>query len=145
YFSTTHHSIYIDASHNELSNKSFFPSEIIQEGEHFSQSSLQLNNKILRNTYLNPYDLILVNGNHHQAAAQVVFLQKEKENSIKKRLDQLDNILMFISKDGTQPWDFIRDGNQQCPVFSIDEKQNIFNTLEVYLQGKIPKLKGLVL
>lgn len=141
----THHSIYIDASHKESTFPTEFPSEIIQEGENFIHFPFQLNNQLLRNAYLNPFDLILINGNHHKGAKQIVFLQKDKEVSIRKRAEQLDNIKMFISVDGTQPWDFIKKTALHSPVFHINNPEKIITWFKNQLIPALPPLKGLVL
>lgn len=141
----SHNSVYIDASHKETALQTVFASEIILEGESFIHFPLQLDNKLRRNACLNPFDLVLINGNHHRGAAQVVFLQKEKENSVRKRMEQLDNIKMFISVDGTRPWDFVRKAAPDSPVFRIDEREKIMAWFKSHLLQALPPLKGLVL
>ena len=51
------------------------------------------------------YDLALINGNHYPAHSQIVFLDSKKEESLKRRLDQLTNILAFVRVDhDIWPW-----------------------------------------
>ena len=44
------------------------------------------------------YDLVFINGNHYQGEQQILILDNEKESSVLKRIDQLQNIHIFTLK-----------------------------------------------
>ncbi|WP_374949320.1 NTP transferase domain-containing protein [Mucilaginibacter sp.] len=95
-------------------------------------------------------DLILVNGNHQQAKAQVVIIDPNKYASLQKRLDQLTNVELFLLADNT---DVIPDYIQitfpewrKVPVLRLNEDiQQIINFFAERLQRATPVLHGLVL
>jgi len=94
-------------------------------------------------------DLILVNGNHHPAKAQVVIIDWSKEASLQKRIAQLTNVQLFILTDNADDvFDFIKEAIphwQQIPTCRIDEIEKITGFFEVKMQQAKPVLNGLVL
>jgi molybdopterin-guanine dinucleotide biosynthesis protein A len=94
-------------------------------------------------------DLVLANGNHHQAKAQVVIIYNTKKASLQKRVDQLTNVqLILLSDDVDEVFDFIKEAVpnwQQLPLYHLGETDKIiaFFTKQM-LQAK-PTLNGLVL
>ena len=95
------------------------------------------------------YDLVLVNGNHFAAEKQVVFLDPEKENSIKKRIEQLNDVQFFISmQEGIEVFDCLKEkysNYTEMPVYLIDDVQGISSHLKNLVEKELPKLSGLVL
>jgi hypothetical protein len=67
-------------------------------------------------------DLVLVNGNHQQAKAQVVIVDAYKHNSLQKRVSQLKNVQMILLADNAQePFDcLVRNGD---PIHSYPVKR----------------------
>jgi len=94
-------------------------------------------------------DLVLVNGNHQQAKAQVVIIDINKKASLQKRTDQLNNVLLFLLADNASEIpDFIQEVIpewQQIPVLKIDEREKIVAFFEAALKQAKPVLNGLVL
>lgn len=95
-------------------------------------------------------DLILVNGNHQQAKAQVVILDANKSTSLQKRVEQLTNVQMILLADNaTEPFDFLKEaipGWQSLPIFKLnDDLPHIINFFRHELLQTEPVLNGLVL
>lgn len=94
-------------------------------------------------------DLVLVNGNHQQAKAQVVIIDVNKKASLQKRTDQLNNVQLFLLADNASEIpDFIQEVIphwQQIPVLKIDEREKIVAFFEAALKQAKPVLNGLVL
>jgi len=94
-------------------------------------------------------DLVLVNGNHHRAKAQVVIMDWTKEASLQKRMSQLTNVQLFILADNVDDvFDFIKEALpnwQQVPICRIDETEKIIAFFNVKMHQAKPGLNGLVL
>ena len=95
-------------------------------------------------------DLVLVNGNHQQAKAQVVIIDANKRVSLQRRLAELTNVQLFLFADNADGvFDFLQEAIPhwaQIPVLSLNN-----DTLEIIeffcskLQQAKPVLNGLVL
>lgn len=94
-------------------------------------------------------DMVLVNGNHHRAKAQVVIIDINKEASLQKRVAQLTNVQLFLLAENVDDvFDFIKEAIpnwQQIPVCRIDEAEKIIGFFAVRMQQAKPVLNGLVL
>jgi len=94
-------------------------------------------------------DLVLANGNHHQAKAQVVVIDKNKEASLQKRLTQLTNVqLILLAGDAGDLFDFIKDAIpdwSKIPVYRQGETGKIISFFKEKLEEARPQLNGLVL
>lgn len=102
--------LYIDAdhkSHDEGANLDH--DSLIDKIGYFEWSSNDAPNKFTVRPNLTKYNLILVNGNHHEACRQIVIVDSDKEASLKKRLQQLnrvDLLLIHPNRKG-QSFDFL--------------------------------------
>ena len=94
-------------------------------------------------------DLILVNGNHHQAKVQVVIIDLNKKASLQKRLLQLNNIQLFLLAENTdEVFDFIKDAIlnwQTIPLYKLSDTEKIIAFFTEKLTKAKPILNGLVL
>jgi molybdenum cofactor guanylyltransferase len=94
-------------------------------------------------------DLVLVNGNHQQAKAQVVIIDPSKKASLQKRLPQLLHVALFLLADGMEEvYDFLQEAIpdwQAIPVLRLSETDKIVAFFQEQMQQARPKLKGLVL
>ena len=94
-------------------------------------------------------DLVLVNGNHQQAKAQVVIIYHNKGASLKKRMAQLTNVeLILLAEKVDDVFDFIKEdlpGWQNIPVCRLDETDKIIAFFENRILQSKPILNGLVL
>ena len=97
----------------------------------------------------NEADLILVNGNHQQAKAQVVIIYENKRASLQKRQEQLTNVeLILLAENTTGIFDFIQEtipNWQDIPAYKLEETEKIIGFFKAKLQQAKPKLNGLVL
>ena len=83
---------YFDASHNDAIESKAFEKFVFH---HKGTAKIEINstvNKFNQRIQLSQYDLLFINGNHYQGAKQILILDNHKEESVKKRLDQLNNI-----------------------------------------------------
>ncbi|WP_202800252.1 NTP transferase domain-containing protein [Pontibacter sp. BAB1700] len=94
-------------------------------------------------------DLVLVNGNHEQAKAQVVIIDEAKKSSLQKRLPQLTNIVLFLLADGMEEvYDFLQEAIpdwQTIPVLQLSETGKVVSFFQEQMLQAKPKLNGLVL
>jgi molybdopterin-guanine dinucleotide biosynthesis protein A len=94
-------------------------------------------------------DLVLVNGNHQQAKAQIVIIDINKKASLLKRIEQLTNIQLFLLADNSDEiFDFIQEAIphwQQIPVYRLSDRERIIGFFETNLKLSRPVLNGLVL
>lgn len=95
-------------------------------------------------------DLMLVNGNHQQAKAQVIIIDINKKASLQKRVEQLTNVQMILLADNAYDvFDFVKEAVpnwQQLPIFKLnDDLPEIISFFQTKLQQARPVLNGLVL
>ena len=94
-------------------------------------------------------DLVLVNGNHQQANAQVVIIDFNKKVSLQKRVEQLTNVKLFLLADNSDDlFDFVKEAIpnwQQIPIYKLSDREKIIAFFEANLQQAKPVLNGLVL
>lgn len=102
----------------------------------------------LRETFAGA-DLVIANGNHHQAKAQVVIIYHNKRASLQKRIEQLINVQMILlADDADDIFDFIKEAVpnwQDIPLYRLDETAKIIAFFEKQMQHAKPVLDGLVL
>jgi molybdopterin-guanine dinucleotide biosynthesis protein A len=94
-------------------------------------------------------DLILVNGNHHEAAAQIVVIDPAKEASLRKRLHQLTDVrLILLANVDTQVFDFVENvlpNPDAVPRLYLDDTAGVIQFFEREMAARTPLLNGLVL
>jgi molybdopterin-guanine dinucleotide biosynthesis protein A len=94
-------------------------------------------------------DLVLINGNHQQAKAQVVVIYNNKGASLQKRMDQLTNVeLILLAENVDDVFDFIKQDLphwQNIPTCRLEETEKIISFFETKMQQAMPILNGLVL
>lgn len=146
---------YADTSHND--DITLLPGRLASGA--LLEYTDQINYKQFNyNTTLTPFkqkqlfadaDLVLVNGNHQQAKAQVVIIDLNKKASLQKRVDQLTNVQLLLLADNTgDVFDFIKESIsnwQQIPTYRINEVEKIIAFFESQLRQAKPVLNGLVL
>lgn len=94
-------------------------------------------------------DLVLVNGNHQQAKAQVVIIYENKKASLQKRIEQLTNVQLILLDDRVdEVFDFIQEavpGWQTLPIYRLSDIEKIISFFDTQIQKAKPVLNGLVL
>jgi molybdopterin-guanine dinucleotide biosynthesis protein A len=109
---------YVDASHAEGNSENS-----IGITTHESHFVLQENSG-LDQTVLLEFDGALVNGNHHAASNQIIFVNLEKEKSLIKRSAELTNVLAVVLPNGmTEVPAFVQPFLQpETKIFSLKEE-----------------------
>ncbi len=106
-------------------------------------------NKFNQRTQFSQYDFIFINGNHYQGTKQILILDKDKEASVLKRLDQLNNIQFVIKlTDEVDFFNFLEEKYPQIKnlmCYEIDEIAKISKHIENLIKEKIAPIQGLVL
>ncbi|HEX8462080.1 MAG TPA: NTP transferase domain-containing protein [Segetibacter sp.] len=102
-------------------------------------------NKFERQSLFNQQGLILVNGNHFTAKAQILVIDSAKP--VEKKLDKLTSVqLIILLGDETIPAYLGEHLDQQnIPVCTIDDLDTIVGFIQSFLQKAAPPLKALVL
>ncbi|WP_210465314.1 NTP transferase domain-containing protein [Rufibacter roseolus] len=94
-------------------------------------------------------DVVLVNGNHQQAKAQVIILDENKRASLQKRVSQLTNVQLILLTDSvTEVFDFVQQAVsnwQDLPIYKLTDTAEIGSFFRKQLQNASPVLNGLVL
>jgi molybdopterin-guanine dinucleotide biosynthesis protein A len=101
----------------------------------------------------NNADLVLVNGNHFSAKSQVVVVDPQKEDSLKRKLDRLTNVELILLTEGvTEIPAYLKDhlaktGHQftSSPVHQFTDFQEIESFFRAKMAAAVPPLKGMVL
>lgn len=89
-------------------------------------------------------DLVLVNGNHFEAKAQIVVIDPAK--SLEKKLDKLSNVQLVLLKESDTPVpDYLKDKLSGKPMLPLSATEAIANFVVCYLGQRRPVLNGLVL
>ncbi|MCA0235239.1 MAG: NTP transferase domain-containing protein [Bacteroidetes bacterium] len=145
---------YVDADHSE---ETVLPGMLASGaraeytdaiGSHRLQVHADWNQHQFRQVF-NEADLILVNGNHHQAARQIVVIDPAKENSLRKRLAQLSDVrLILLADKAVPPFGFLAEAIpnwHDIPQLLLSDTTGILAFFEEAMQQSIPLLNGLVL
>lgn len=145
----TYNFAYLDASHNkEITAPKLDDFTFHTSGNLVKTSATEMNrynDKIL----FSAYDFLFINGNHYQGEQQILVLDNEKEASVLKRLDQLNNIQFIITlNNDSKIFDFLIDkypNIQNLKTYEIHEIDKISTHIENLIQQKIAPIQGLVL
>lgn len=104
-------------------------------------------NEFERKALFQQADLVLVNGNHFPAQAQIIVIDPAKP--LEKKLDKLTNVKMILLQEGvTEVPEFIQNhvpDFSQIPVFQLNDTHNITSFVQAFYNAAIPPLHGLVL
>ncbi len=140
---------YLDAFHNKeikpplVDNYTFHHSGSLVKS--CATSMNRYNDKIL----FSEYDFLFINGNHYQGKQQILILDNEKEASVLKRTDQLNNIQFIVKlNNGDKIFDFLIEKYPNIAnliSYSIDEIDKISDHIERLIQQNIAPIQGLVL
>ena len=139
---------YLDASHDKeitapkLDNFTFHSSGNLVKTSDTEMN--RYNDKIL----FSNYDFVFINGNHYKGEQQILILDNEKEASVLKRIDQLDNIQFIISiNDKSKIFEFLIEeypNIQNLKIYNINDEDLICKHVDNLIQQKIAPIQGLV-
>jgi molybdopterin-guanine dinucleotide biosynthesis protein A len=154
--SPQHKCAYVDTSHND--DMSHLPGRLASGAdlEYTDQINYsQVNYKAPLDAFKQralfaAMDLILVNGNHQQAKAQVVIIDSNKSASLQKRVSQLTNVqLILLADNADEVFDFVKEtvpNWEQLPTYKLnDDTAQIIGFFKTKMEQAKPVLNGLVL
>jgi molybdenum cofactor guanylyltransferase len=134
---------YVDADHK--AENEILTSNLVQDKISHMAFETKNRSKNLQKFVLNDQDLILINGNHFEGKKQIVFIDPKKEESLKKRVAKLTDVLAIIileKEKGPYLWlsEVLTDN---IPIFHIECSKEIVD----YISQTIlkPILKALIL
>lgn len=140
---------YLDASHNEEIEKKTVDSFTFNANRTLAVSEKYVINKFNQRVQFSQHDLVFINGNHYEGAKQILILDNDKEASVLKRLEQLNNIQFVIKlTDDTKYFYFLEEKNPQIKnlrCYHIAEIDKISKHIENLIKEKIAPIQGLVL
>jgi molybdenum cofactor guanylyltransferase len=117
--------------------------------EFFRKDSQQIPNTYEMLPDSNHIDLLLINGNHFAAAAQVLILDPSREKSILKRLNQLTNVQLILAKENyTIPLevaDALGDQISNIPTLPWNDHHAIEEWFSAFMLARTPPIKALIL
>lgn len=140
---------YADASHNKDTIAPDFDEYTFHHSGDLKKHGYYEMNPYTDKLLLAQYDLVFINGNHYQGSSQILILDEEKEASVLKRLDQLDNITFLINLNHkSEIFDFLKVKHpeiEQLRTYNIHDIDSISKHILELIAEKIPPLNGLVL
>ncbi|MCF6350055.1 MAG: NTP transferase domain-containing protein [Flavobacteriaceae bacterium] len=144
-----HKIAYFDASHNFEKETPRVDIFTFNKNGFVEKTEIQKDNPYHLKIVFNAYDLVFINGNHYQAQQQILILDNEKEASILKRLEQLDNIQFVIKLNkNSNFFDFLIEKyphikNLKC--YDYKDIESISKHTENLIQQKTASINGLIL
>ncbi len=140
---------YLDASHsNEITVPIIDNFTFHHSGNLVNTSATKMNDytdKIL----FAKYDMLFINGNHYKGEQQILILDNEKEASVFKRIDELNNIQFIVTLNKqSEIFGFLKENYpkiENLKIYSIDEIDKISIHIENIIRQKIALVQGLVL
>lgn len=148
---------YADAAHSREDEQKKLPGKltngaIIEYTNEINFQQLNCNaslNQFHLRQFFSEADMVLVNGNHYEAKAQVVVIDETKKESLKKRVSQLTNVqLILLADNSNEIFDFVKDAVpqwQQLPCYKLNDTENIIEFFTKKMKDSKPVLNGLVL
>lgn len=140
---------YFDASHAKSVEPNSFSEYVFHHEGNLQLTTAGRVNKFEQRLQFAQYDYVFVNGNHYAGTGQVVYLDPEKEASIKKRIDQINEIHFFIKTTRQiEPFQSLKEKFQnweEIPVYEMSDIESITSHIATLIQATIPKVQGLVL
>lgn len=138
---------YVDADHNAPEGNDWSALNYganAQLTDKISHYSIELANS--KPNYFNEADLVIVNGNHFKAQAQIAWIHPKK--SLEKKLEKLNNVgLVILDDNETAIPDYLADHltGQNFIVLKKSELHSIKDYLLSMTAADKPALNGLVL
>lgn len=106
-------------------------------------------NKYQQRLDFSQHDFVFINGNHYQGSKQVLILDENKEQSVLKRLEQLQNIQFVIKLyENATYFNFLEERYPDIknkPCYTFNETDKISKHFLALIEEKQAQVKGLVL
>lgn len=94
-------------------------------------------------------DGVIVNGNHFLAKQQIVVVDPKKEASLRKKLDRLTGVRLFLLVEGvSEVPTYLQEAVEHWdtkPVLAFSDVERIAEVLRQDMAASVPPIKGLVL
>ena len=146
---TKYNLAYADASHNK---DTLAPN--YDEYTFHHSGSLKVDQAYRMNPNTDPqlfssYDLLFINGNHYPGKKQILILDEEKEASILKRIEQLDDIAFLVNLNHrSEIFPCLLEKNPKIvdlKAYSIHDIDKISDHILQLIEHNRPSIHGLVL
>jgi molybdopterin-guanine dinucleotide biosynthesis protein A len=105
-------------------------------------------NEYDKKSMAHPSDIVLINGNHYPGKQQIIILDSEKEASLLRRKNQLDNIkLILTTKKLKEPFPWLKEliDEEVTKVLSLEDTELISDFILNEKINNVPPLKALIL
>ncbi len=136
---------FIDADHafGDSETPTISSNELTDKIKFFRFEKKELNDFDKR-ILLNDQELIITNGNHFEAAKQIVLIHPKKEVSLKKRLSQLTDVKAYVLCEGlSKPFDWLLEAIGEKPILKVGNDIAISKLIK--RSFKTPPIKGMIL
>lgn len=92
-------------------------------------------------------EAVFVNGNHYPANRQIIIIDSNKKDSLKRREDQLTSIdIVIVDNDRSEIFDFVIDKmDSDTKVLKKDQWSEVVNHVKVNIERTIAPIKALIL
>jgi molybdopterin-guanine dinucleotide biosynthesis protein A len=144
---------YVDADHKTdndtiVSDSALSHGASIEYTDKISYQRFDYNkkpDKYQRHVLFNQQDLVLVNGNHFEANAQILIIDPAK--SVEKKLEKLSNVVLIILISNADIPGYVSNhlSGKNPLIYSITDEEKIVDFVQTFIQNQVPGLKGLVL
>ncbi len=135
--------LYVDADHSEESKdtRSYIGKK------QFSTNKVQSWNEFDDRLNTIQSDACFVNGNHYSASKQIVIIDPKKEESLKRRLDQLTNIsLIIVDNSEDEVYDFMKvKMTDSTIILKSSDMAGLSEHLANQIKNSKPVLKAIIL
>ncbi len=140
---------YVDAAHHDTAgDKSNFYATYTDKISHHQIDLQNTPSYFLRDSF-NNHDAVMVNGNHFATDCQVIFIHESKADSLKRKLDRINNVSLIILDDGeTEVFSFLKDHLQRfdsIPIIQISEMAKAQSFISKLIDESVSELTGLIL
>jgi molybdopterin-guanine dinucleotide biosynthesis protein A len=139
--------VYADANHKPTEESEYVP-KWTDHQHHISADRKTQGEIIDRHLALSQTDLVIVNGNHFEAAHQIIFCDPDKESSLRKRASQLTNVLAIVTTNRCQSIpDYVKDVLENWTDIAVFNEQNIGDLINLLKSKHLakPPLKALIM
>ena len=146
---STYKLAYLDASHAQNVEKNILSKYTFHHEGGLNINTLSPINPYRQQIQFSEFDYVFINGNHYQGRKQVLILDDEKETSVLKRIDQLQQVQFIITlKPETKLFSFLLDHYpylNHITTYHIDDIDKITRHFKNLIEETIAPVRGLVL
>lgn len=137
---------YVDAEHNAKEEEGWTALKHGAKAELIDKINFKRTDTLQDEPDFRHSDLVLINGNHFKAEAQIAFVHPKKD--LEKKLDKLNNVVLVLLEESVEEVpEFLQKHleGKSVPVAKASDNDAIVAFIDTYLNQRKPKLYGLVL